>query len=242
MFHRLRLALLLLALCGPAHAAGIVFSGAADLGNNNGSSNNWSASYNVGTGNNRILVTCLTVINANDSFTVTYNGVTMSGPSAANFFGGIVLFYLINPASGMHTLAVTNNVGPNYIQILAADYTGANQNNQPATTVTRDDTNPNDTFSGTFTTIQSGATVIGCANNNFGSGAVPTVSGSFTRRIYGTQYGNTLLADFGPVVPAGDVTLTATIASGAVDKQGQSFLSLLPAPSGSSFMLNGVGQ
>lgn len=247
MFRRLCLSLLIVAQCGAAQAGGMVFSGAADLGNNNGASSNLTASYAVGTGNNRILVACITTDNVTDSFTVTYNGVTMSGPVAGNSagnptIGGIVFYYLINPASSSHTLSATDNVQSTYIQILAADYSNANQAHQPDSSGIANDTGANDTFAGGFTTIQSGASVIGCANNDFGNATVPTVSGTFTRRTYGAQYGNTLLADHGPKVPAGNVTLTATIASGGVDMQGQSFLSLIPIPSGGSLMMTGVGN
>lgn len=247
MLRRSFLAAPLIALCNSA-AAGIVFSGAADLGNNNGVSSNLSASYTVGTGQNRILVICMTATNGNDSFTATYNGVTMSGPVAFNYsgsssLGSISFYYLVNPATGSNMLSVTDNVQANYIQVIAADYANANQNNQPDTTGISTDTGVNNTYSGTFATIQNAALAIGCANNNFSGATAPTVSGSFTRRTYAAQFNNTILADYGPVVPAGNVTLTATITSGGTDKQSQSFLSLIPAPSGGgSLMMTGVGH
>ncbi len=231
-------------LCAPALAGGIMFSGAADLGNNSGSSANLSASYTVGTGNNRALIACVFdahVTSGAPAFTVTYDGVAMTGPVASDFPQEIMFFYLLNPASGSKTLSVIDNIGPEFIQVIAADYSNVRQAGQPdGTPSSVDDVSANDTFSGSYSTTANAATVIGCASNS-GNGTAPTVSGSFTRRTYAVQFGDTLLADTGPVAPSGSVTLTATIHNGGFN-QGQSFLSLIPAPNGSSLLLNGVGN
>ncbi len=235
MLSRLRLALLLVALCGPAHAAGIVFSGAADLGNNNGNTSSLTVSYTVGSSSNRALVLCM--VGATTA-TATYNGVSMT-QQVIDSQRNISIYYLLNPASGANTLFLSTGITIDYIQVIAADYSNVRQTGQPDGSGISDDGIVADTYSGTYSTAQSGATVIGCASG--GGGSIPTVSGSFTRRTYAAQFGNTLLADTGPVIPSGSVTLAATIGNeGAM--QSQAFLSLISVPGGGSFMLNGVGH
>lgn len=239
MFCRFAVVLSLLAGCVPAHAATIVFSGAADLGNTSGFS--LSGNYTVGSGQNRALVVCILGSNVSViGYSATYNGVSLTGPVATDVTQGMQLFYLLNPASGTNSLVVSqNNASPQFIQVIAADYSNVAQTGQPDGTGTADDTGNNDTFSGAFSTTNTGATVIGCASNT-GNGTAPTVSGSFTLRTYAAQFGDTVLADDGPVVPAGSVTFTATIHNGGF-MQGQSFLSLLSAPSALRSLMH-VGQ
>jgi hypothetical protein len=217
-----------------------MFSGAADLGNASGPV---STSYTVGTSQNRILVACVIGdITIGHLFTATYGGIAMTGPVAVDANQIMAFWYLLNPASGSNTLSFTDNTsGSSYIQVIAADYANVKQVGQPDGTGFADDTAANDTFSGGYTTTQSGATVIGCASNS-GNGTAPTVGGvNFTLRTYAAQFGNTLLADHGAKAPAGGVTLTATIHNGGF-KQGQSFLSLIPVPGGGSLMMTGVGN
>jgi len=174
--------------------------------------------------------------------TATYGGVALTGPVAVDANQAQELYYLLNPASGSNTLTFTDNVsGISFNQVIVADYYNVKQTGQPDGTGFADDTGTNDTFSGGFTTTQAGASVAACASNS-GNGTAPTVSGvNFTLRTYAAQFGDTLIADHGSKAPAGGVTLTATIHNGGF-KQGQSFLSLIPVPSGGSLMMTGVGN
>src|SRR5580692_337091 len=152
MLRRAFLCGLLVALYGTAQASNIVFSGAADLGNVS-SGPSLSTTYTVGSGNNRVLVICF-VGDIVAGSTVTYGGVTMTGPVAVDSNQTQELFYLLNPASGSNTFTLSYTSGSSYIQVIAADYSNVKQVGQPDGTGIADDTIAEDTFSGGYATTQ----------------------------------------------------------------------------------------
>lgn len=84
-----------------------------------------SYSLTVGSGSDRILWVGATVGSSQTITGVTYNGVAMTsaGTAATASTYKSYLFYLVAPASGSHTVAITTS-GAGFLQSWAASYTG----------------------------------------------------------------------------------------------------------------------
>lgn len=133
------------------------------------------------TGTDRILLVALSVDDGTVP-TVTYNSVAMTEVSrtTADSVRDHFLFYLINPASGSNTVAVTNSAGTIFAG--AASYTGAKQTGQPdsfATNTTASAT----TITGTTTVVASNCWLVGCGQADGGTSSGGT--GTTKRAQYG---------------------------------------------------------
>ena len=113
-FVRALVGFILAAVALPATRAAIAFDAAASTSGKNAASISWS--HTVGTGAS-ILVVGLAVEDTTSSIlspsSITYNGVAMtavpssSATSGSSTFDRSQLFYLLNPPSGVHTVAVS---------------------------------------------------------------------------------------------------------------------------------------
>lgn len=175
----------------PASAGGggaITFDNAADLGNNGGSGN-FSTSYTGSSLSNGLMVLCVVGTDGTtDSNPVaTYNSVSLtkaiSAPGVVSGVRFTYLFYLLNPASGAHTLAITQT-GGNFLIATVAEYAGAKQTAQPDATAHGDNQSSPATVAITVANANSWA--MACSQttgaNMSASGAVNTVrksDGSF---------------------------------------------------------------
>jgi hypothetical protein len=197
----------------------IAFVNSADLGNNGGTTNSLSASYTVGSGTNRLLVVGLAgdVVAGHDDITsVTYNGVAMTLVRKLGAGGGytdrfIYLYYLLNPASGSHTVAIscTNN---HYLLAVVADYTGVQQSAQPDATAS----NVGGTSSASLTT----AITVVAANSwpvllayGYSNGSAITAGAGDVRRTFGVAFGEPALFDSNGPVASGSYSMTVNPAS-----------------------------
>ena len=127
---------------GTAHTTGggggITFDNTSTLGNNAGSGN-FSTSYTGSTLTNGMLVACVMGSDMSDSSPVaSYNSVNMTlaaSVASAASLRWVYTFYLLNPASGSNTFAVTQT-GGDFLSINVAEYAGVKQSTQPDATTT----------------------------------------------------------------------------------------------------------
>src|SRR5260370_23627880 len=143
---RLFLGLALAFLLALPASAQIARVSSADLGNV--ASGTLSVTYTVGSGANRMLAVVIlgdaSVAAGGGGFddisTVTYNGVALTlavkdpdtQTSSERF---IYLYYLLNPASGSHTVTV-NSTNAHVLYPVVADYNGVRQSGQTDATTT----------------------------------------------------------------------------------------------------------
>lgn len=138
---------------------------------------------------------------------VTYNGVSMTLIGKTTFPGsgrqGAYLYYLINPATGSHTVSVTGGTG-----IGSASYTGAKQTGQPDSSNTGTQTGTAITM--TTTVVASNCWLVGVeADPNGGETA-----GAGTT-IRGTDGNGLVFADSNGVVGTGSQSLVVNHGNGA---------------------------
>jgi hypothetical protein len=209
----------------------ISFVGASDLGNNGGTTNTLSTSYTVGSGSNRLLAVGLigdSFGGSDDITSVTYNGVSMT-LAAKHTTGGernTYLYYLLNPASGSNTVAITST-NTHYLLAGAADYDGVRQSGQPDATAESNDSGVNDSYASSITTVANNSWAI-CLNESFGNSAVAAGAGA-TLRTQGAAFKDWGLFDSGgPITPAGSYSMT-TIMTGAGHAQIHVIASFSPA-------------
>jgi hypothetical protein len=123
-----------------------------------------------------MLVACVLGSDGADSSPVaSYNSVSMTlAASVASVltFRWVYTFYLLNPASGSHTLAVTQT-GGNFLILNVAEYAGAKQSTQPDATKT--DQNQAIPFTSALTVGTNNSWIVACAQLD-GSG--PNATGA----------------------------------------------------------------
>ncbi len=162
----------------PAHAA-IAFDAATDGGSTVSTSLSWSAT--VGVAANPILFVCIeNGSTAQDLVTsVTYNSVAMTqfmNVTSANPWRGWC-YYLVNPATGAHTVAITTS-GTMDMRAASVSYTGASQTGVPDSSNSGAQTSNSASISVNTTVVASGSWVSAFTF----SGAVPanTIGGVLT--------------------------------------------------------------
>ncbi len=149
-------------------------SSATDTGAVNSLS--WS---HVCTGSSLILIVSVVTGNSAPLSGVTYNGVAFTQLSLLQLNGGtryLSTFYLLNPATGSHTIVATNSstgdmygTAVSYTGVAGIDSSGNNVANDPGSA-----TNP--TLTGTMSTINANSQMIMCIGNNTGTPMTAKVS------------------------------------------------------------------
>jgi len=185
------------------------------------------------TGSNLILIVG-TVSGSNGNVSgVTYNGVAMTKITGSSGYssqcGNTVFWYLINPPTGSHTVAVTLG-SSDTISGVSASYTGASQTSQPDS-YHASSNSTGTTYSDSTTTVANNSWVIGYFVNNQGT-TISAGSGTTSRvSVSGVAYiiANMLADSNGPQTPAGSATLNAT--AGASGYWLDSVISISPTAS-----------
>lgn len=191
-------------------APAIAFVGAADGGNNGGSTASLTFSYTVGSGANRLLSVCVTGDTTVDDVTgATYNGVSMSLIAKIQATAGTrwsYSFYLLAPASGAHNVVISAG-SSHFLLAGAADYSGVNASGQPDATATNSINIPASSMSTSVTTVANNDWAILC-ENGFSSGP-PTAGAGSTVRAVDAAFGTWGIFDSnGPITPAGSYSMT----------------------------------
>lgn len=217
------LAAVILLWAQPASAA-IALVNRADLGLNGGSGTSFSASYTVGSGATRLLVVTIWSGDAGSADNITggsatYNGVAMTLARVSSGTRWIGQYYLLNPASGSNTVAVTTTRS-DYIGLLASDYTGVLQSSQPDATGASSASNDTTLTVGTANSW----TVLSAVAN--GSVAASTNSTGVTA----ATFGNAGHFDSNGAVAAGSFTMSFT--SGDTSKNAGVIVSYKPDTGG----------
>ncbi len=200
------------------------FDNAQDLGNNGGTTNSQSGSYTA-TGTNLIgLVLILgdQITGSDDISSVTWGGVSCSllrayGPVLTGSDRFMYVYYILSPATGSQTIAVTA-ASTHYLIVGAASYAGARQSAQPDNTTTNVSGSTGDTTLTTSLTTVANNSWTFVFESGFTSGNTPPAAGTnSTRRTFGAAFGNWGFFDSnGPVTPAGSFSMTTTRSSGLV--------------------------
>jgi len=188
------------------------------------------------TGTNLILI-----VGVYDGFngTLDYNGVSMT--QLGTWQNNTGLFYLINPATGTHTVTLTTSNSGTTFRMVAASYTGVKQTGFPDSSATGNSTsNP---VTPTTTVVASNCWVVGVVN---GSGSGHYTSNKTDRREgFASSAGagsiSLILSDTNGTVATGSQGITFSGATG--DRQ--FIFSMEPAGSASfpaHVSLLGVGK
>lgn len=191
---------------GTPHSAGgvsnIAFDNSYDPGSNGGSGN-ISTAYTGASLSDGLLVACIAGDTTTDSVTaVSYNAVAMTqGQKFQNPQAGgrwIYLYYLLNPASGSHTFAVTQSGGGFLIPVLG-EYSGVKQSGQPDATATN--SSILGSFSTNITIANTNAWAIACAQTGTPGSFTSGTGGTF--RLKDATFGNIALYDSNAGASAG---------------------------------------
>jgi hypothetical protein len=180
-------------------------------------------SYTVGSGTNRLLVAILFGDVTDKGPTFSYNSVNATsivpgGVSAASD-RLLYFFFLLNPASGSHTCALSWSGGaPDHYRLMVADYAGVAQSGQPD--VSGSATNVGAAVSVNLTVVTANSWIVAGQRDN-GSSA------TWTNATELLGAGGLHLADSNAGVAAGAITITAD--SGGVD---QAMIAAAFAPAG----------
>lgn len=187
----------------------IAFVGAADGGNNGGTTSSRTFSYTCGSGSGRLLVVNFagdTVAGSDNVTSVTYNSIamtliakTVTGGSRFNY-----AYYLLNPASGANNVVIT--VGSNhYIIANAADYSGVLALDNSTTHVTGSSVN---TLTSSLTTIADNSWVT-LFEEGYNGNPLPTAGTGAIRRTADAAFGSVAVFDSnGVITPAGSYSMT----------------------------------
>lgn len=157
--------------------------------NTGGSSVTWTHTC---TGSNLILIVNSTLDSGSTVTAVSFNGVPATLVNSATSSGRTTyMHYLINPATGSHTVQVDRNSGTGTIDTSAVSYTGMKQSSQPETSVTSTSTTSN--LSLNITTSTDNAWLVASTGVNQSSGAITAGTNNFARiggGIDGQAYGS----------------------------------------------------
>lgn len=188
----------------------IAYDNSSFLGSNGGSGN-FSASYTGATLTNGLLVAGITGDTTTDSITaVTYDGAALTLGAKLQTSGGrwIYCYYLLGPASGSKTFAITQS-GGGYLIPVVAEYSGVKQSGQPDATATN-------SSGGSFVTSLASSITIANANSwsvlcaqNAG-GTYSNGTGAIVR-VQDTTFHNTGLYDSNADLSTGSNSMTVNI-------------------------------
>ncbi len=140
------------------------------------------------TGSNLILLVCCTVASANSFVvsTVKYNGVSLTLGKNENTTSGLnhtSIYYLVNPATGAHTVAVTYTGSIDAGAVTSISLTGAAQSSPIDATGSAEDTVGTGTTTANITTATANAWLIDSYFDNPGGalGSASVGSGQTSR-------------------------------------------------------------
>lgn len=175
------------------------------------------------TGSNLVLLVAFS--NSSGATSCTYNGVSMTHVIVGG--GQLDVFYLINPATGSHTVSVT--AGGIFLRGLSASYTGVSQVGFP------DSSNQSSSSSTPLTVnttvVASNCWLFGAACSQ--SSIVASISTNKTDRQTGTFSSGgeaIIISDTNGTVGTGSQGITWTAAGGAPTMSGAYLLSMAPVP------------
>lgn len=182
---------------------------------NNGGSGNFSGSYTGSSGTHTALIVCVVGSDTTDSSpAVTYNGVsaTLASKFQPTSLRWNYQFYLLAPATGANTLAVTQT-GGNFLIVTAAEYSGVQQSAQPDATANGSGAGST-TLATAITIGTANAWAMTCMNENGGGGApVSNPSGNATLRATDTSFNNLGMYDSAGALSTGSQNITTQITS-----------------------------
>lgn len=163
------------------------------------------------TGANPVLIVFIQDTSSTAVSACTYNGVAMTAWNLDNPSGSSA-FYLLNPATGAHTVAIT---GLDIGIVMAVSYTGVGSLGTAG--IAAFDPADNQSFS--LTSLVSNAWISAAQSTRFSSGGTSAAGTSTTQRGTTLTGTNQWLAvfDAGPVAVAGTCTINTT-STGSVNK------------------------
>lgn len=135
----------------------------------------------------------------------TYNGVAMTQIATVAGGGNYYVFYLVSPASGAHTVALTSTSS---VGGFGASYTGTLTTGIPDASSTN--TSAAASITGTVTTVTSGDWVLFCVSSR-GVGGPPTASTNATDRVHDGTNNMTVFDSNSAVTPPGSFSQTAVV-------------------------------
>jgi pectate lyase len=217
----LGLGVLVLALAYVNPAAGaIAFDSAVSKSAVNAASVSWS--HTVGSGSNTVLVVGLSTEDTSSSVlnvaSIIYNGVAMTAvPNSAATAGSSTLdksqlFYLLNPAAGAHTVAVTFGGAVNGVSAGSISLSGVAQS-APTAAATNTATSGT-TISANITVSTAGSWLVDAANSGAGN-ATLTPGASQTKRWGIGQSSSGGAGSTESVSSAGTASVSWTASSGS---------------------------
>lgn len=170
-----------------------------------GTSPSWSHTC---TGSNRILIVYVGAAADPVVSGITYNSVAMTKFAETTYPGsghqGFSAWYLINPASGSNTIAVTSSSD---CAGAAESYTGAKQSGQPDSFAVNNNSTGTNSLTTATTVVATDCWLIGGATDNQGTGA--TAGTGTVRRAFTAQGMN--IGDSGNAVGTGSQSLNWTM-------------------------------
>ena len=184
-----------------------------------------NTSANLGSASGNISSTNLTIAAVSDSIlfiggriqgasnivtNVTWNGsaLTQISGGAANPGGSYTyLFYLINPATGNNTAAITVSDQSKANEAVASVYDGAKQSAQPDSSNTATASNAT-SLTGSTTVVASNCWLVSVIGTQDGIGGNPTAGTGTTRR---NQSGNCSIGDSNGTVSTGSQSMSWNI-------------------------------
>lgn len=167
----------------------------------------YSFNHTVGPGNNRVLIVQVSVFATGNATGITYNGVALTQNTSATITNGVYrteTWYLINPASGTHSVAVTLSASLTSIAD-AVSYYNADQTTPIETVNTASGSNT--PAAASVTTIAANSRVVGHLSTATASG-VTSAAGQSNRTNNNGALGSSVTDDKGPVVTPASTTLT----------------------------------
>lgn len=197
----------------------IAFDAATTSANNvwNFGTGSYSWSHTC-TGSNLILFVGVEIFSASALSVsgITYNGVALTKVDriVAALEGNrqdCELWYLVNPATGSNTIAVSLSGTADFTTAQAASYTGVNQSNPIDTSNTNQNTSASTTFSNTATTTADNCWLVSTV---FPRGGLPSASTGTIRRASNTGSLCCFFDSNSVTSPPGSDSLNYTSASG----------------------------
>jgi hypothetical protein len=218
------LAPILYATHNVASGGGIAYVGSGSPSpTSNSGSGNYSGTYVGATMTHGAMVLCLDAAPQNQADPApspSYNGVAMTfAIKFANPFTGgrwLYEYYLLNPASGSNTLAITQT-GGDFLIPMVAEYSGVKQTSQPDAVASGASGSSVSSLATSITVVNNGSWAFLCTNASTGSQTYSNGTGA-TKRL-ASPFGESAFYDSnGPISPgAYSMTVNTSPATGMLN-------------------------